>query len=529
MIGAQQDNNSTVSLLDLSAPAAKLIETSSSSQFKTDAETSAKQGAVTERKLIRWVPDEDLASAVALEQLSERAEPWDQFAVNKDKFGVESSFDEDLYTTPIDKSHPEYESRAKKAEDIAIKIHASSPNGNHHIVKERNFKVEDIGIDEEDKYSSMKQASISTAAKYIPPSKRLPKEPFKIKEHTAVSCLKLSPIASPKQETRVLEKDETNPGVVNDETLSSLKRESQDPPTSASSSSSDLELPSLSPDVPSPLTTGFNVTIVHSPEPRTPPYSKVSPQRDYTPSFNCEAPAFKPSADAASRNDAGLISSSPPIEDSYNYGGNSWARYSNRRPEDPFYEGYVDNPIRPLRGVYSPMNDGMGGSGFAYPSMPVLYPPPVMRPEFLPIEYTRPGPDGIFASPGDGYPSCEEIYRNHRVELSSPAAASPPFCGGSSGSDEMMHPHMPMPMPVPMAMPMPMPVFMPMPGPFPPRFPMPMQRSHSCDLPRPMDMSFEPAYHPASMPVTMAPWDAVPPLLCPPGGEFPHQSWSNTG
>lgn len=518
MIGAQQDNNSTVSLLDLSATAGKLIETSSSFQFKTDTEISAKQTTITIRKLKRWIPDGDPTSAVALEQFSDSFEPWDQFALNKAKFGVESSYDEHLYTTPIDKSHPEYELRAKKAEEIASEILGSSPNGNYHIAEERSLKVEDNGIDEEDKYSSVKQISISTAkgAKYIPSFEGAPKKEYVMMQDTAVSCLK-SPIANPKQETSGLEKDGTNLGVLTDEPLSSLKREIKD---QTLASSSDLELPSLSPDVPSSLTTGYSVTIVHSPEPRTPPYSRVSPQRDYKLSFNCEAPAFKPSADAASRNDGGLISTSPGIEDSYNYGGNSWACYSNRTPEDPFYEGYIDNPLRPLRGVYSPMGDGMG---VPYSSVAAMYPPPVLRPQYLPVEYTRPGPDGIFASPGAGYPSCEEFYANHKMDGPPPATVSPPFRGDSPGSEKRMNPSMPMPIPMPMQMQMPIPVFMPMPGPFPSVFPIPIQRSHSCELPRPLDMAIVPAYHPASLPVKMAPWDAVPAVLCPPGEEFPPQ------
>lgn len=79
--------------------------------------------------------------------------PWDQFAENERLFGVKTDYDENIYTTPLDKSHPQYKQRIANAEITAREIERSAAT-NSHVAEERvtdNIKGGDIG-DEEDKY-----------------------------------------------------------------------------------------------------------------------------------------------------------------------------------------------------------------------------------------------------------------------------------------------------------------------------------------------------------------------------------------
>ena len=116
-------------------------------EFKTDADISGKM-QIKERELERWVPDDEVELT-----LEDDGSEWDQFKVNQEKFGVESSYDEHLYTTRIDTSAPDYE-RAAKAERIAKEIEQQATT-DRHILEERGVVVDDSGVDEEDKYSGV--------------------------------------------------------------------------------------------------------------------------------------------------------------------------------------------------------------------------------------------------------------------------------------------------------------------------------------------------------------------------------------
>ena len=76
----------------------------------------------------------------------------DQFAANKQLFGVETKFDESVYTTQIDKSKIgiSEEEAARIAREIEGKV-----SSNPHVAEERNQKlISDFDDDEEAKYSS---------------------------------------------------------------------------------------------------------------------------------------------------------------------------------------------------------------------------------------------------------------------------------------------------------------------------------------------------------------------------------------
>lgn len=78
---------------------------------------------------------------------------WDQFAANERQFGIKSTYDENIYTTAIDKSHPQYKERVAAAEKKAREIERSTAT-TAHVAEERVMDYvggDDAGGDEEDK------------------------------------------------------------------------------------------------------------------------------------------------------------------------------------------------------------------------------------------------------------------------------------------------------------------------------------------------------------------------------------------
>ncbi|KAF3907208.1 hypothetical protein ABW20_dc0100261 [Dactylellina cionopaga] len=154
-------------------------------QFKTDVDISGNQ-PVRERELQRWQAEEG-AIGLGLEDSGDTPAPekkWDQFETNERLFGVKSDFDENIYTTKIDKSHPMHKQREIAAAKIAREIESNvgpATGLSAHQAEERGMKVDDSGVDEEDKYSSVQRApsynaaaatTSSGAQKYMPPALR---------------------------------------------------------------------------------------------------------------------------------------------------------------------------------------------------------------------------------------------------------------------------------------------------------------------------------------------------------------------
>lgn len=75
---------------------------------------------------------------------------WDQFTANEQLFGVKASFDEDAYTTKLDRSAPDFKDRERRAQKIANEI-IGAATSNPHVAEERGL-VDDSGVNEEDKY-----------------------------------------------------------------------------------------------------------------------------------------------------------------------------------------------------------------------------------------------------------------------------------------------------------------------------------------------------------------------------------------
>ncbi|KAL3435241.1 hypothetical protein BDV09DRAFT_76007 [Aspergillus tetrazonus] len=144
--------------------------------FRTDADISGNL-AIRERALKRWEPGTDASADLSLESTSTALKQWDQFETNARLFGATSSYDEDMYTTRIDRSDPTYKRKEAEAARIAREIE-NSDTDNAHVREERGLQAPDAG-DEEDKYSGVRRdeknfppLASGQPNKYTPPALR---------------------------------------------------------------------------------------------------------------------------------------------------------------------------------------------------------------------------------------------------------------------------------------------------------------------------------------------------------------------
>eukprot|EP01018_Ginkgo_biloba_P010447 Gb_36727 [translate_table: standard] len=107
-----------------------------------------------ERELKPWTPDNDAPQSVGLENTFQNTwnRNWDQFETNKALFGVESTFDEELYTTKLERG-PEMRELERKALETAREIEGQATD-NFHLAEERGRHVKEL-LDEERRFSSI--------------------------------------------------------------------------------------------------------------------------------------------------------------------------------------------------------------------------------------------------------------------------------------------------------------------------------------------------------------------------------------
>jgi len=128
----------------------------SRSSFQTDTSISAGSRLGGGRDLQRWDaggPSSNGLGDGGLEDTSDSKQPWDQFAANKAKFGVETDYDEAIYTTVIDRTRPDYMEKFARADQLARRIEKSTP-ASAHTAEERivdHAAGPDDGQTEEDK------------------------------------------------------------------------------------------------------------------------------------------------------------------------------------------------------------------------------------------------------------------------------------------------------------------------------------------------------------------------------------------
>ncbi|KAG0313890.1 hypothetical protein BGZ99_008518 [Dissophora globulifera] len=139
--------------------------------FKTDTDIS-RSGEIRERDLKKWAPEEHISLGDNLgESHTNGRAGWDQFAVNERLFGVKTDFDEELYTTKLDRSGADFKAREQQAILIANEIQQSATS-NVHLREERGLAVDDSGLDEEDLYGAVVRDPLPASNKYMPPAMR---------------------------------------------------------------------------------------------------------------------------------------------------------------------------------------------------------------------------------------------------------------------------------------------------------------------------------------------------------------------
>ncbi|KAG1781643.1 hypothetical protein EV702DRAFT_1072354 [Suillus placidus] len=164
-----------------SGPADAKMPVPNGDSFRTDADIS-KNKSVRERELQAWQPivvaaasspppavthHEGLGDEVTFGPNSGANVSWDQFAANEQMFGVTTTFDEEVYTTKLDRTAADYKERERKAQRIASEILNGAIN-NPHVAEERNLNVDDSGVNEEDKFGAVVRGQNA----YVPPGAR---------------------------------------------------------------------------------------------------------------------------------------------------------------------------------------------------------------------------------------------------------------------------------------------------------------------------------------------------------------------
>lgn len=149
--------------------------------FRTDSDIAQAALSPRERPLQAWTPDPNhgphqpmILNGGSLQTQDDATfgpnatsgQPWDQFMANQQLFGVTATFNEEAYTTPLDRNAPDFKEREAKAIKIANEIQNSTTN-NAHIAEERNF-LDDSGVNEEDKYGAVVRGPNA----YVPPAAR---------------------------------------------------------------------------------------------------------------------------------------------------------------------------------------------------------------------------------------------------------------------------------------------------------------------------------------------------------------------
>lgn len=121
--------------------------------FRTDSAISAGRTQGEGRQLQRWVDESTEATDTSLESSrmsNTNGKHWDQFAENEKRFNIKSDYREEIYTTAIDKNHPQYKQRLADADRKAKEIERSAAT-NSHVAEERikdNLTAGDAGDEE---------------------------------------------------------------------------------------------------------------------------------------------------------------------------------------------------------------------------------------------------------------------------------------------------------------------------------------------------------------------------------------------
>jgi LsmAD domain/Ataxin 2 SM domain len=103
---------------------ARTAQPSAAEVWKTDADISGAATPSGNRPLQKWeaAPHEVSAAAGLEDDARPSARVWDQFSVNERLFGAKSDYEEEFYTTKIDRTAKDYKERERRAMQIAQEI-----------------------------------------------------------------------------------------------------------------------------------------------------------------------------------------------------------------------------------------------------------------------------------------------------------------------------------------------------------------------------------------------------------------------
>ncbi|KAH6608017.1 hypothetical protein Trco_004330 [Trichoderma cornu-damae] len=170
------------------APQRRDAQQGGGNSAKVDGKTNGKTDTAisngrfgAQRTLQPWVPDSKDTFDGSLEKSSSSA-GWDQFAENERLFGLKTDYDENIYTTAINRDHPQYRERIAAAEKKAREIERSAAI-TAHVAEERIMDYsggkDRTDENEEDKYSGVRRQDFPPLSsgrenRYMPPAKRAP-------------------------------------------------------------------------------------------------------------------------------------------------------------------------------------------------------------------------------------------------------------------------------------------------------------------------------------------------------------------
>ncbi|XP_022853199.1 polyadenylate-binding protein-interacting protein 3-like [Olea europaea var. sylvestris] len=125
-------------------------------ELMTDSCISQSRHVDLGRELEPWVPDADDPGCPELENIFDGPwnRGWDQFEANETLFGVKSTFNEEFYTTKLEKG-PQMRDLEREAKRIAREIEGEDTH-DLHLAEERGIQLTgNLEIDEETRFSSV--------------------------------------------------------------------------------------------------------------------------------------------------------------------------------------------------------------------------------------------------------------------------------------------------------------------------------------------------------------------------------------
>ena len=132
---------------------------SKKSQFVLDSQISKKNMNKTkEEKLVKYeIKEEDKNNKYINQSLEDEENvDWDQFELNKKVYNVVSTYDENLYTTKLDKNKITEEEKIFADKMYNEIMNSNKDEKNIHVLEDRGVvQQKDNDLDEEDKYSSV--------------------------------------------------------------------------------------------------------------------------------------------------------------------------------------------------------------------------------------------------------------------------------------------------------------------------------------------------------------------------------------